>query len=541
MRIFKILMVAGLVVLGGMPAAAGDVALVMSNSQHRYLPFVDTRFASQALPNMLRQSGFEVFEAHNKNGNDLRETAERFINALGDPRDRVFVYLSGHFVSGLNGAWLLGLNANTPSALTVGAQSLSVSAINALLADHAGHAVMVVATPSQELSLGRGLTAGLNELIAAQGVTVIEGTPKQIPDVVGSLLEAGTSMSDLTNRSRYRGVTFKGYLGSDAVFTAASGDVPVREDPEAAYWSVVQDMNTKTSYEAYLRRYPSGRFAADARRGVESLHQSEAQRFMDAEAALRLSRDARRQVQRDLALLGFDPKGVDGVFGRGSRTAIAGFQRSYTYQETGYLDGEQLRELRRVASIRERELEDEARRRQDELERNDRDFWQRTGAAGNEAGYRDYLRRYPDGLYSAQAYERLRVISEERGGGVAERRAWANTQAKDTIAAYRAFLKDYPYGAFSEMARVRLAESMEEDKNSEAINADKATERSIAGNPIARILVERRLADHKMSPGPIDGKFTKKTRKAIRNFQRKRGLPVTGYVSQATMVQLMSR
>ncbi len=44
------------------------------------------------------------------------------------------------------------------------------------------------------------------------------------------------------------------------------------------------------------------------------------------EAALRLTRDQRRQVQRDLSLMGYDTRGIDGVFGRGTRAAIAGWQ-----------------------------------------------------------------------------------------------------------------------------------------------------------------------------------------------------------------------
>ena len=43
-----------------------------------------------------------------------------------------------------------------------------------------------------------------------------------------------------------------------------------------------------------------------------------------------------------------------------------------------------------------------------------------------------------------------------------------------------------------------------------------------------------------VDPGQVDGKFTKKTRKAIRQFQRARRLPVTGYVSRNTMVRLMA-
>jgi peptidoglycan hydrolase-like protein with peptidoglycan-binding domain len=54
------------------------------------------------------------------------------------------------------------------------------------------------------------------------------------------------------------------------------------------------------------------------------------------------------------------------------------------------------------------------------------------------------------------------------------------------------------------------------------------------------VLIERRLASLGTNPGAADGDFTRQTRRAIRQFQRSRNLPVTGFISQATMVQLMA-
>lgn len=46
------------------------------------------------------------------------------------------------------------------------------------------------------------------------------------------------------------------------------------------------------------------------------------------EAALDLTRAQRREVQIRLALLGFDPRGIDGLFGPDTRAAIAQWQRA---------------------------------------------------------------------------------------------------------------------------------------------------------------------------------------------------------------------
>ncbi len=59
-----------------------------------------------------------------------------------------------------------------------------------------------------------------------------------------------------------------------------------------------------------------------------------------AEAALDLSPMQRRELQRRLALAEHDPQLVDGIFGRATRAAIAGWQRAAGLPPTGYLDGQ---------------------------------------------------------------------------------------------------------------------------------------------------------------------------------------------------------
>jgi peptidoglycan hydrolase-like protein with peptidoglycan-binding domain len=58
----------------------------------------------------------------------------------------------------------------------------------------------------------------------------------------------------------------------------------------------------------------------------------------DTEKALGLKRAARVAVQRRLALAGFNPNGIDGVFGPRTRAAIAGFQTAWDFPATGYLE-----------------------------------------------------------------------------------------------------------------------------------------------------------------------------------------------------------
>ena len=66
------------------------------------------------------------------------------------------------------------------------------------------------------------------------------------------------------------------------------------------------------------------------------------------EEALGLQPDHRRLIQSGLAVLGFDPGPVDGVFGQRSRAAIGKWQASQGRPVTGYLDVEATKILARI-------------------------------------------------------------------------------------------------------------------------------------------------------------------------------------------------
>ena len=63
------------------------------------------------------------------------------------------------------------------------------------------------------------------------------------------------------------------------------------------------------------------------------------------ENALGLTRAQRVLVQRGLSALEFDAGPADGLFGRRTRTAIAGYQKAKEFAQTGYLDAEQAEAL----------------------------------------------------------------------------------------------------------------------------------------------------------------------------------------------------
>jgi cell division septation protein DedD len=74
--------------------------------------------------------------------------------------------------------------------------------------------------------------------------------------------------------------------------------------------------------------------------------------------------------------------------------------------------------------------------------------WEKAHTANNADSYEVFVKKYPNGSFTAQAQARLKEIYEERD--------WQKARDADTPEAYQAFLKQYPEGKWTEEARIRL-------------------------------------------------------------------------------------
>jgi len=261
-----------------------------------------------------------------------------------------------------------------------------------------------------------------------------------------------------------------------------------------------------------------------------------------AEEALSLTREQRREIQRALTILDYNTRGIDGIFGPGSRRAIANWQQVNGYGQTTYLTTEQISRLDAQASRRAAELEAEAERKRREEARLDRAYWDETGARGDEPGYRAYLGKYPDGIFSQLAQERLSAIEDQkRAAAEAEdRAAWDSARAGNTVAAYQTYLRAYPDGVFKADAEAQITALTQADSDQADLDAARAQEAALGLNPITARLVEARLQQLGLEPGVVDGRFDDDTRRALRRYQRARDLPVTGYLNEPTVVRLLA-
>ena len=525
--------------------ASADTALIFTNTSYQNYPRNPGSDALVNLADDFQAAGFEVAILRDFTSNQLAAQAGEIDRLLRRP-GRLVIVVNGYLARTRTDSVLLGIDADRPSRLMLDRAGLSMGSLFDYAHFKQGNVVIAAgkdAGGAANVDLGPGLSRGFLFNSIPQGMTVLSGVPRDLaPFIANELLQPGRSLRAAAQDAG-DAIRVFGYNPASAAFLPGTSTVaPSPAQDEGAYWNQIRAQNRIEGYREYLRRYPAGRFAAEAERRIDALATTPQTRAQQAEAALNLNAAQRRAIQRSLTLIGYDTRGVDGVFGPRTRAAIADFQRNARLEVTGYLTGNQIARIQNRAEQRAAQLRAEAEQRRLEQERQDRDFWRQTGASGFEDDLRAYLRRYPDGLYADQARDQLRAIEREnrRLARIEERNAWNDAAMQNTVQAYRRYLRTYPNGRFAEEARARIRAMTEPETPPAVVQAARAEENALGLNQFRRQLIEGQLRSLNLEPGRVDGTFDRATRRALRRFQRANELPVTGYVTQATIIRLLA-
>ncbi len=543
--------------LAGAAQAESD-ALIIGNSDYSVLDRLTGADGVLSATAPLEREGFEVVALGQATARQMQDGLERFFGGLDDSTERVAVILSGRFAHSSTDSYLLPVEMESPlDDATVLRDGLPLSQVMAVLSAYPGQALLVLGLGDSGQFDGRFVSGGLGDLDVPQGVSVLEGPAEDVARFArGDLaargepvLEAGTSAG-----LKVSGYAPRGYLLVEnsavvpgnrpepaTVVTPEPTPQPTRAADDAL-WNSVREQDSVSGYRNYLAAFPQGAHAGDARARVQAI---EAEPFRDArqsEEALNLNRDARREIQRDLTLLEFNTKGIDGIFGPGTRAAVQKWQAQNGFPASGYVNREQITRIGGQAERRAAELEAEAQERRAEQERLDRAYWDETGSRGDAAGLRAYLKRYPDGVFAEVAQERLGGFEEEQRAQAAarDREAWDQARASGSMAAYDSYLDSFPDGAFAEQARAEIDAQQVPSAEAQAQARAEAGEAALNLNQTARRIAEDRLRALDLKPGEVDGVFDERTRRAIRRYQDARSLDVTGYLDQVTVVRLLA-
>ena len=526
-----------LLVTLALPAAARDLALVIGNEDYTD-PLEPVRRADNigGLVTALERGGMEVISATNLGAAEMRALAADWIEEAEDA-DRLLVVLYGRFATTDRDRYLLGIGEGIPSLAEMPAGALDVGVLETVLATRPrGEAVLVLGSDTENRPLGPFITRGIGEIEPEPDFVIAAGNVRRVNAFTADLLADPSATYDVGEASSRRIALF-GLLEGDMTFLGGEGEG--QEGPrggrrEAAAWAEAERVDTESAYLAYLEQFPFGPNAATARSRLDAFAQDPVRLAQAGEQRLDLSRDDRRAIQGDLTTLGYDTRGVDGIFGSGTRGAISAFQESKGLNPTGYLDAALVALI--DAEAGRREAEQAAQRA--EREEADRAYWRETGRGQSVAGLRAYLQRFPDGLFSDEARRRLQAATGGGGSADPDRAAFEAARAADTVDAYRRYLLERPGGRFTDQARRRIAaiQGGGSGPSRDAIEA----ERALSLNSITRTLIEERLRSFGANPGRVDGVFDAQFRAALRSYQSARGLPPTGYMSQEAVVLLLA-
>lgn len=438
---------------GELPAG---LALFIANEDYRAL--WDARGADDilAVTGSYEQAQFRVDQSTDVSAGAMRAALGDIGHRLdAEPLARLLIVYSGYVVHAGETAWLVGTEVSRPNVASIDANGVRLETLLALAGARQGTAVVAIADHGYRGTLGAGLTAGLPENFEVpQGISVLHGPVGPLTQALGQLAQPGRSVSAVAGD--FAGVELDGFRPP---FLSFVGMAPVADDgraeAELAAWEQASQTGTIASYQAYLTDWPDGPHADTARAEIQRI-QSSPER---AEAALALTRDERRAIQRDLNLLGHNTRGIDGLFGPASRRAITAWQTNNRFEGTSFLSRDQIFLLAQQGARRAAQLEAEERRRREEQERRDRLYWRDTGSGNDEAGMRAYLERFPEGIFANIARDRLAQIEAQRAREEARRQDradWRRAQQLNTSDSYHAYLRAHPRGEFARIARQRI-------------------------------------------------------------------------------------
>jgi peptidoglycan hydrolase-like protein with peptidoglycan-binding domain len=530
------------------PVWADGAALMIGNED--YAGLNDLRRGDEVTgpASAFERQGFEVFSISDAEGRDLVEALSAFEAAASDA-DRLLVVLAGRFAHSATDTYFLPTDAR-PGALTdVAATAIPLSQILAILAETPGQAILALANSDVDGNFGPLLQIGIGDLDLPQGITLLTGAPRPLAQSVQRLARPGENLANLRNS---RSVQIGGFVMDGQVFVAdlrepavaAQAPTPTTTDRSADLlaWRLADRIDTIEAYEGYINSFPDGQFTAMATGRIEAMTDTPEARAERTEQALELNRDQRREIQRDLTLLDFNTRGIDGIFGRGTRAAISSWQTANSTDVTGFLSTDQITRLDAQAERRAAELEAEAERRREDRLAQDLAFWEETGARDDETGLRAYLTRFPDGDFAEVARTRLETIERRKRAetNTRDRQLWDEARIQDTEQSYRDYLAIAPQGAFRQEAEDRIAEltraSQQTGRQRQAIQEENALNLT----PNTRRAIESRLDRLGLKPGKVDGTFDDDTRRAIRRYQSARNLDETGYLNEAFVVQILA-
>ncbi|MBL8706361.1 MAG: caspase family protein [Rhodospirillales bacterium] len=275
------------------------VALVIGNAAYKDAPLQNPVNDARGMAARLRQLGFDVVMRENATRAHVASAIAEF-TAKTTPSTVALFFYAGHGIQVRGRNYLIPVDAAIESESAVAFSAIDVAQIGDEI-EQAGVRVRLIVldacrnNPFEKKLRGVGQSRGLAPMDAARGSLVAFATaPGSVAAdgdgansvYTGALLKAlavpGLKAEDVFKRARLsvleqtRGAQTpweQSALTGDLVLHAAPAAVPTAAapTPELLFWQSAHAANRLEEYEAYLRQYPEGSFAALARARVAAV------------------------------------------------------------------------------------------------------------------------------------------------------------------------------------------------------------------------------------------------------------------------------
>jgi hypothetical protein len=306
MRVLIVAAVSILVVAGSAGAQATReeprIALVIGNSSYREVPLRNPVNDVRAMAKTLRELGFTVLAHENANKRTMETAIIEFGRRLAEGGVGFFYY-AGHGLQVRGHNYLVPIDAEIDSEAITRVAAVDVDLLLEQMAEAKNRVNIVILDACRNNPFERrlrGASRGLAAVDAARGTLVAYATaPGSVAadgdganglyteELLQALRVPGLKVEEVFKRVRvgvaerskgaqtpWESSSLTGDLVVNVTVNVTTAAVPApapSADREALFWSSIKDGTDPAGFEAYLKQYPSGTFAALARQRLAGL------------------------------------------------------------------------------------------------------------------------------------------------------------------------------------------------------------------------------------------------------------------------------
>lgn len=352
------------ITFGGLASAEKRIALVIGNSAYKSSPLRNPKNDAELMASTLKGTGFDVTLLTDVTHHDMKLAMIRFGRKLRSTDTVGLFYYAGHGVQVRGNNYLIPVDAEIQDESEVDVFAIDVndylrtmerssSRINIVVLDACRNNPFASSFRSQSRGLAR-VDAPKGTYIAyatAPGRVAQDGTKGNSPytqALANAIRTAGLTLEETFKQARRDVLAATGERqipwetsSITGRFYFKPGAYQPRDNVEDGTWNLVKNSTYPEVIKTYLRAYPNGKYATQAKALVAELLgskklktaslQSPAADTIETTETDTLSEDEKRalafSIQKQLQRLGCGPGRPDGSWGRRSRAALERFAR----------------------------------------------------------------------------------------------------------------------------------------------------------------------------------------------------------------------